>query len=193
MAVGDSDLSIGQQACTKAGITALFQQLGDEDPAAIIINAHYERVAREGFIRYHWPWCTEWYELTYVGESDNPMYASDFHRPKNIIGIRSVWYGGRRITDWDVTNRAVRVDLLETELPLVECAIAVSEDNWDPLFVSWMVTKMAALVATGVRRDAEMGQMFEEEAHVLLKMAKFHQSKQRTPRRMPLGKIKRIS
>lgn len=184
----NTDVSIAQMACLEVGISAIAS-FTDTSTEGIVLNAHYDTIKNNELGRRFWRFAMGQHTLNRLAAAPVARWDAAYQLPTDIINIKSLQINGKYHIPFDRYGDTLLCDAGEDDTVTIDASNHVVEAKWPPYFSRLIVLRLATLLATGVREDAEMGQLKFNEAELQYRMAKNQDSQARSTQAMRATRI----
>lgn len=182
-----SDVKLAQRACSRAGLEPI-SSFSDGTAEAIVLNDNYDGVIDDALASFPWPFATAQEALNRLVVDPPAGWSGLYQLPAKALHVRRVLVNNHD-TKWQFLGGRIAVDASENDEVLCEFTERVSEAAFHPVFVEYLVLRLASILSTGVAHDAERAQLFEVQAARYYRRARFISASERTPRRLVANRL----
>lgn len=177
-----TNIDVAQQACLEVGLTPV-DTMSDTTTEGQLINAHYDTIVGEALSTHYWRFSCAQVVLNLLEATPAGRWSYAFQIPPECIAIRAVTVNSYPI-EFEQYDDKIFCEADGTIDVVLDGMFNCVESKWKPYFTRYVVLKLAAILASGVREDADMSRIKEELAELQWRKAKNTDSKGRTTSRL---------
>lgn len=175
-----SDVKICQRACVRAG-TNRITSLTDNLAEAILLNDNYDSVVDEALASYHWHFATVQVDLSRLSDTPPAPWQGLYQVPSASLAIRRLWVNSYEVVNWAMFDGGkLAVDAGVDDTVSLEHTYRCDEAQFHPVFVEFIVYRLAELLAVGIAHSPSRAEYFAARASQYERRARFQDSKERT-------------
>jgi hypothetical protein len=182
-----TNINVAQQACLEVGLPPV-QTMSDTTAEGIAIDAHYDTIVEDALSRYYWRFAMGQSILNLLTSSPAGRWSYAYQLPSTILAVRAVTVNDLPI-EFDEYDSLLYCDADGTSEVVLDAVYKVDEAKWRSYFTRYVVLKLAAILASGVREDTDMSKLKEELAEVQYRRAKSTDAQGRTASALRPGRI----
>jgi hypothetical protein len=182
-----TDLKIAQRACTRAGFPPI-SSLSDGTAEAQVLIDNIDSIIDDALATYQWPFALNEKTLARLADAPPVDFTGMYALPADCLHLRRVVVNGCPVS-WGLYSGRVAVDADLTDEVRAEYTSRVDASRFHPVFVEYVVYRLASVLATGVAHDAARGELFETMAQRYFRRARWASAKERTPRRLTANRL----
>ena len=194
MALTLTDIRVAQMACVEVGLEPI-STFTDGTTESLTLDLHYETIKGDALSQHYWRFGCAQVELQQLLDVPASRWQYAFQLPPEVIAIRALTVHDRHVP-FERYDDKIYCDVDNTNPLILDAMFNTVEAKWEPYFTRYVVLKLAAILASGVREDAAMSKLKEEMADIQWRLAKNTDSKGRTtsrmrPERITNGRLRR--
>lgn len=180
-------LEVGQMACVEVGLTPM-STIADDTTEALVFRTHYDTLVEDALSLHYWRFACAQSVLNMLADEPAARWSHAFQIPAEVLLVRAVTVAGKQIA-FDIYDDMVYCDADNTVDVVLDGIFDTPEIKWAGYFTRYIVLRMAALFASGVREDAAMRKQLDAEATVQWRLAKNRDSGGRTAPNMRATRV----
>jgi len=173
-----SNIKVAKQACLEVGLEPV-DTMTDSTVQGQVIAAHYDTVVGDALSQHYWRFGCAQVVLNLLAAAPAGRWSYAFQIPNEVLSIRAVTVNSYPI-QFEVYDDKIYCEADGTIDVVLDGMFDVVESKWKPYFTRYIVLKLAAILASGVREDWEMSKLKETLADIQWRLAKNTDSKGRT-------------
>jgi hypothetical protein len=177
-----TNIKVAQQACLEVGLNPV-DTMTDTTTEGQVIAAHYDTVVGDALANHYWRFACGQAVLNLLTDTPAGRWPYAFQLPPEVLAIRAVTVNDSPI-EFERYDDKIYCDADATIDVVLDGIYDTVESKWEPYFTRHIVLKLAAILASGVREDADMSKLKEELAEIQWRKAKNTDSKGRTTSRL---------
>lgn len=182
-----TDLKIAQRACTRAGFPPI-SSLSDGTAEAQALIDNIDSVIDDALASYQWPFALNETDLARLVDEPPVDYTGMYALPADCLHLRRVLVNECPVS-WGLYSGRVAVEA-ETDAEVrAEYTSRVEASRFHPVFVEYVIYRLASILATAVAHDAARAELFETMAQRYFRRARWASAKERTPRRLVANRL----
>ena len=173
-----TNIEVAQQACVEVGLRPIGT-FDDGTTEAVVLKLHYETIVNDALARHYWRFGMSQVILQLLVDEPAGRWQFAFQLPPEVLAIKAVTVTDSPIP-FDQYDDKIYANADNTVDVILDAMFNTVESKWRSYFTRYVVLKLAAILASGVREDASMSQLKEELANAQFLLAKNADSKGRT-------------
>lgn len=187
-----SDIQVAQKACILVGLPPI-QSFEDQNAAeATVLNTIYEDIVRDCLTATRWNFAASKKDLGPPLE-DSPLaeYSHAYHYlgvADDVLQINTVWINGD-VATYDINEDMVLVDAGSNSTVTLGFTKRVQERFWPPFFMTYVIFRLAGVLAASITRQATMAETYDGMAERQLAQARSRDAQQVTSRGIRLNRL----
>lgn len=144
----------------------------DEDSSgARVAASNYESIVRTAFSRHAWTFAKRTMDLTYQEAVRLGPWAHAYVWPPEVINIRYVMQGGRRLGAAEFSIENARVLSIHSSLLQVVATVRADESTWPPDVTEAIVVRLQALFLEALCDKPQDARLLKRDAEQLIRDA----------------------
>jgi len=182
-----TDLAIAQRACARAGFQPI-SAFADSTAEATVLNQTFDSIVNDALAAFPWPFALQEAAAVRIVGTPPGEWLGSYTLPDTCLHLLSVRVNGNS-AEWALYGNVIAVDALDTDEVRIEYTARVDAALFHPVFVEYLVHKLASVLATGVAHDAGRAELFEKGAQRYFRRARWASAKERTPGRLIASRL----
>lgn len=182
-----TNIKVSQMACIETGLNPI-STMTDDTAEGKAITAHYDTIVANNLSLHYWRFACAQVELNLLLSTPAGRWGYAFQIPSSVLVIRAVTIAGFPIP-FERYDDMIYCDADGTSPVVLDGIFDTPEAKWPAYFTRLVVLHLAAILASGVRENAEMRKQLDEEAVMQFRLAKNRDSSSRTTSRMKPTRI----
>lgn len=180
--MADSQIEVCKMACVEVGLEPIGT-IDDDSKEALVLRTHYDTIVEDALSSHWWRFAMAQQVLNKLADDPAGRWEAAFQIPAEVLSIRAVTVTDKNI-DFERYGDKIYCDADGTLDVVLDASYDTPEINWPGYFVRYVVLKLAAILASGVREDSEMTTAKEEGAEIQWRRAKHRNSTESSTKRI---------
>lgn len=158
--------------------------LSDGTAEATVLNDNYDSVVDDALASYPWNFATKYAVLNRSSGTPPLNWDGLYVIPAECLNVRCVYVNSLKVDRWEIFEDGLLVDALAEDEVVLQYAHRADEAKFHPVFVEYIVYRLASMLATGVAHDAARGELFQRQADRYYRRARWAAGSEQTPRKI---------
>ena len=191
--MSEISVEIGAQACTLVGAEPITS-FEDGSAESLIIANNYDPIVDNEVDLYDWRFLMKEVQLvaSEMSEEQSWRWKSMYSLPSDCYGVRALRdQGGRRIA-FDRFEDKVGTSSPSNLPVFLEYTRRLDESMWPKFFQQLIVYQLAAILASGLREDYKLAELWEGKTNVQRRMSRNRDAQMSTTRNMRTDNLLRV-
>ena len=177
-----SKVEVAQMACTEVGLDPIGS-FEDGSTQSVVLKAHIDTIIEDALSQHYWRFGCAQAVLNVLDATPAGRWSYAFQVPGGVLSVRALTVSDYPI-DFEIYDDQIYCEADGTIDVILDAMYYVDVPKWKPYFTRFVVLKLASILASGVREDAEMSKLKETLADIQWRTAKNTDSKGRTTSRL---------